>query len=139
MPVAEITGKGNGVAFLVSAGIVYEIIAACCSSPQTTEINAQVRADTMMKWVNIGLLQSAGFVGIAMYVDKDHRVAIAAGGILAAGVMYTSYAHAKQAGLANPGPATEQWAGYGNQMAASQNFENAATGGAVAALVSSAV
>jgi hypothetical protein len=137
MPIAEISGTGNGVAFLVSAGIVYEIIAANCSSPQTAELNAQQRADTLMKWVNIGLAQSAGFVAIAMYVDKTHRGAIAAGGLLAAGVMYMSYAHAKQAGLAKPGPPTEQWNGQGFNQ--NQNFENAATGGAVAALVSSAV
>lgn len=143
MPIAEISGTGNGVAFLVSAGIVYEIIAANCSSPQTTELNAKQRADTLMKWVNIGMVQSAGFVGIAMVVDKQHRGAIAAGGILAGAVMYYSYAHAKQAGLASSEPGTEQWSfgdqPSGNQMGSNQNFENAATGGAVAALVSSAV
>ena len=49
--------NSDGIAFLVSAGIVYEIIAAACSSPQTTEINAGTRADTLMKWVHIGLAQ----------------------------------------------------------------------------------
>lgn len=131
MPIAEISGTGNGVAFLVSAGIVYEIIAACCSSPQTTELNAKERADTLMKWVNIGIAQSAAFVGIAMVVDKGHRTAIAAGGILAAGVMYVSYAHAKQAGLASNKPGTETYPNSG--------LSQAAEGGATAALVSSAI
>ena len=101
------TGGGGGVAFLVSAGIVYEIIAAACSSPQTTEINAATRADTLMKWVNIGLIQAAGFVAVAALIDKNRRVPIIAGGTLAAVVMYASYAHAKQAGLASCAPGTE--------------------------------
>ena len=53
---------GGGVAFLVSAGIVYEIIAAACSSPQTTEINAKSRSDTLMKWVNLGCVCVCQFV-----------------------------------------------------------------------------
>ena len=48
------TSVGHGVAFLVAAGIAAEIIAKACSSPQTTEINANQRADTLMKWVWIG-------------------------------------------------------------------------------------
>lgn len=98
MPVAPIDG-GKGVPFLVSAGIVYEIIAAACSSPQTTEINADKRADTLMKWVNIGLVQAAGFVVLAMVIDRRNAGAIFAGGALAAGIMYLSYVHAKAAGL----------------------------------------
>jgi hypothetical protein len=106
MPVAPISG-GNGVPFLVSSGIVYEIIAAACSSPQTTEINADTRADTLMKWVHVGLVQSAILVTIAAYIDRPHAPAIIAGGALAAGLMYGSYAHAKNAGLASSAPGTE--------------------------------
>ncbi len=80
--------NSDGIAFLVSAGIVYEIIAAACSSPQTTEINASTRADTLMKWVHIGLLQAAGFVVVAAWWDKRHRTAIIAGGGIAAALMY---------------------------------------------------
>jgi hypothetical protein len=106
MPVAPISG-GNGVPFLVSSGIVYEIIAAACSSPQTTEINADTRADTLMKWVHVGLVQSAIFVAVAAYIDRPHAPAIISGGALAAGLMYGSYAHAKNAGLASSAPGTE--------------------------------
>jgi hypothetical protein len=98
----------NGTAFLVSAGIVYEIIAAACSSPQTTEINANARAATLMKWVNIGLVQAVAFVVIAAVMDERHRGEILAGGTLGAVLMYGSYVHAKAAGLAAPGPVTEQ-------------------------------
>lgn len=103
------TTGSDGIAFLVSAGIVYEIIAAACSSPQTTELNASSRADTLMKWVWIGLVQAAGFVAVAAYIDKAHRVPIIWGGIVAAGVMYASYAHAKQAGLGSDLPGTESY------------------------------
>lgn len=107
MPVAPVVSAGNGVPFLVSAGIVYEIIAAACSSPQTTEINADTRADTLMKWVHIGLAQSAVFITIAAVVDRRHAPAIIWGGGLAAGIMYASYAHAKAAGLGDGKPGTE--------------------------------
>lgn len=107
MPVAPLDQKANGVPFLVSAGIVYEIIAAACSSPQTTEINADTRAPTLMKWVHIGLVQAVAFVGIAAAVDHAHAPAIVSGGALAAGLMYWSYAHAKSAGLSSSAPGTE--------------------------------
>ena len=101
--------KDAGVAFLVSAGIVYEIIAAACSSPQTTEINAASRADTLMKWVHLGIAQAALFVAIAALIDTQHRKPIIVGGGLAAGLMYWQYVHAKQAGLASTEPVTETW------------------------------
>lgn len=100
-------GEGSGVAFIVSAGVVYEIIAACCSSPQTTEINAATRADTLMKWVNLGVVQAAGFLLIAAFIDRPHRWAILGGGAIAMVILYVQYGYAKQSGLANPGPSTE--------------------------------
>lgn len=100
--------KGDGgVAFLVSAGIVYEIIAAACSSPQTCEINAASRADTLMKWVHLGMVQAAVFVIAAAMLDSRHAVHIIGGGGLAMGLMYGQYVHAKKAGLASSEPGTE--------------------------------
>jgi hypothetical protein len=109
MPVAPLAEKSSGVPFLVAAGIVYEIIAAACSSPQTAEINAEKRAETLMKWVYIGLAESLLFIVIAAWVDPGHAYPIVAGGALAAGIMYFSYVHAKSAGLANCGEPTEDW------------------------------
>lgn len=110
MALEKMTGSSsNGVAFLVSAGIVYEIIAAACSSPQTTEINASARADTLMKWVYLGLLQSALFVVAAAMFDKTHRTAIVIGGGAAGVLMWAQYAHAKQAGLKSNAPGTESY------------------------------
>jgi hypothetical protein len=120
MPIARVAGgAGSGTAFLVSAGIVYEIIAAACSSPQTTEINASTRAGTLMKWVHIGMVQAAGFVAAAAWLDPPHRTEIIAGGATAMVLMYGQYVHAKQAGLASSAPGTEgqpgsSSAGWGN-------------------------
>lgn len=100
---------GAGIAFLVAAGIVYEIIAAACSSPQTMQINAAARADTLMKWVNIGVAQAALFVFIAAYIDKEHRAAILSGGTTAGVLMYGQYVHAMRCGLRDGGPTTEQY------------------------------
>lgn len=105
----ELGAKSTGIAFLVSAGIVYEIIAAACSSPQTTEINAGKRADTLMKWVYIGIGQAAIFILAAAYFDSTHRMAILIGGILAAILMYFQYEHARQSGLKSDAPPTEQY------------------------------
>lgn len=109
MPVAEVNSTGNGVAFLVAAGIVYEIIAAACSSPQTAEINAGTRAPTLMKWVHIGSVQAALFVVIAAWVDKKHATSILVGGSMAWVIMYGCYWHAKQTGLQSSAPGTENW------------------------------
>lgn len=101
--------RGNGIAILVAAGIVYEIIAANCSSPQTTELNADKRAPTLMKWVHLGAGQAALFIGLAIAFDRSHAAQYLLGGGLAAGMMYGLYGHAKAAGLASDEPGTEQW------------------------------
>jgi hypothetical protein len=98
---------GDGIAFLVAAGIAAEIIAKACSSPQTAEINAHSRAGTLMKWVNIGVVEAAFFIAIAAYVDKKHRTAILAGGILALVITYGEYIYAKRCGLMSNEPGTE--------------------------------
>jgi hypothetical protein len=109
---ADVThvGAGDAAGFLLAAGIVYEIIAAACSSPQTTEINAGKRSKTLMKWVWLGVAQSTVFVAGAAYlatVEGKNPKPIVAGGALAAGLMVASYVHANAAGLASGAPGTE--------------------------------
>lgn len=96
----------DALAFMVSAGLVYEIVAAVCSSPQTAEINADKRAATLMKWVNLGLIQAAVFVGIAAFIAKKRWPSIL-GGALAGGLLAVQYAHAKRSGLASGQAGTE--------------------------------
>jgi hypothetical protein len=110
MPLEQLGGgPKNGVAFLVGALTVYEILAANCSSPQTAEINANVRATTTMKWVYIGMAQAAFFVAAASVYDRAHAGPIIAGGVAGAGAMYLAYWHAQQSGMASDEPGTEDW------------------------------
>jgi hypothetical protein len=107
--VEGVGAASNGVAFLVSAGIVAEIVAKACSSPQTTELNADKRAPTLMKWVHIGLVEAALFVVVAAAIDRRHRGAIVAGGVTEAVITYLEYQHGKSAGLASDQPGTESY------------------------------
>jgi hypothetical protein len=104
----SLVGSSRAITFMVAAGLVFEIIAAACSSPQTMEINAAMRADTLMKWVLIGMAEAAVFVIIATMMDEDKWPSLLGGG-LAGAMMWTSYAHAKASGLKNGGPATETY------------------------------
>ena len=115
MALEKLSRDGSwGIAFLVSAGIVAEIVAKACSSPQTTELNADKRAPTLMKWVNIGMAEAAIFVLAAAYFDRTHRVPILLGGIAEGIITYAEYLHGKQAGLASNQPSTETYQGWGN-------------------------
>ena len=102
-------GQGVGVNFLAGALIIADMVAKACSSPQTTEINAGARAPTLMKWVMLGLAEGVGFVALAAYMDKEYRVPILFGGALEVVITASQYIHAKNAGLANPGPPTESY------------------------------
>ncbi|MDA8319058.1 MAG: hypothetical protein M0030_04480 [Actinomycetota bacterium] len=103
-------GSSNGVAFLVSASFVLAAIAAMCSSPQTTEINAPKRAKTLMKWVWLGEAFGLGIVVLAAVIDPHHKKAIMAGGLVTGGVAAVAYVHARNAGLRNGGEPTEDTA-----------------------------
>lgn len=107
---ADLTNLGADDArtFMIAAGLVFEIIAAFCSSPQTAEINANKRSATLMKWVVLGLGLSAVFVGIAAYPMKGGKPAIM-GGMMAGGVMGIAYAWANYTGLHDGQSGTESY------------------------------
>lgn len=91
----------------IYAALVYDIIAAINSSPQTTEINAEKRADTLMKWVHLGLAQAGLFVVLGAWMSKGKKWPPLLGGGLAMGLLYVQYVHAKEAGLASCEEGTE--------------------------------
>lgn len=107
---ASASTQRDGEAFLTGAIVMATFTAALCSSPQTAEINADKRADTLMKWVNIGIVTGGSVCIIAAVMDPAHAKPILGGGIVAGVAMYAFYAHAKASGLANPGEPTEQHA-----------------------------
>lgn len=109
MSVEGMGSNSGGVAFLVSAGVVYEIIAAACSSPQTAELNAEARSGTLMKWVHLGVVQGAFFVGVAAIYDKKRAKPILAGGALATILLYGQYMHAVKSGLNSGQMPTENY------------------------------
>src|SRR5581483_10386853 len=109
MAVEGLGGSGKGVAFLVSAGVMYEIIAAACSSPQTTELNAPARADTLMKWVHLCVAQGLLFVGLAALYDRKQATPIVVGGLLAAALLYVQHVLVRNSGLDNGGPPAERY------------------------------
>lgn len=94
-------GKGNGIAFVVGAGLVFEIIAFACSSPQTAEINIRKREGTLMKWVHLGQALSLVSIIAAATIDPEHRTALLSGGVFAMASAEMFYVHARQAGLRN--------------------------------------
>jgi len=101
--------EGFGVPFLVSAAVVYDVIAGTNSSPQTTELNAAARAPTLMKWVNIGTAQAVAFVAVAAAYDPTNRIALLTGGLVAVIALYAQYVYAKRCGLQQPGVPTESY------------------------------
>jgi Na+-translocating ferredoxin:NAD+ oxidoreductase RnfD subunit len=106
MAVTDVSGS-MGVALLVGATVMADMVAKACSSPQTAEINADKRAATLMKWVNVGLIEGSAFVILAAVVDRKHALAFLAGGGLEGAVTYFQYRYAMNAGLASPEPGTE--------------------------------
>lgn len=101
------TSASQGVAFLIGAASVAEFVAKDVSSPQTVHLNAKKRAETLMFWVNVGMVESALFLAIATFIDKKHAKAFLAGGVLEIAITYGEYVWARNIGLASDEPATE--------------------------------
>ncbi len=101
--------KGATIAVLVGvwATFALDVYSSLNSSPQTTEINAAARADTLMKWVMIGDVVAVGG-GIAGSVVAKSPWPVVAAGMVALG-MHLLYAPAKTTGLRNGGPTTETY------------------------------
>jgi hypothetical protein len=110
--VDAVGNSGAALKIGVYGALTYDVIAAACSSPQTTEINAGARAETLMKWVYIGIGQAALFTAIgtaAEVADGNSPWPPLIGFGLAASLMWVSYAHAKQSGLESDEPGTESY------------------------------
>lgn len=100
----------DGPALAVYAAVVYDVISATNSSPQTTEINAKARASTLMKWVHIGLVQAGFFMFMAFLAEparKKWRPIV--GGGIAMILLWCQYVYAKACGVKSQEPPTENY------------------------------
>lgn len=105
-------GYNPVVVFFVAAALAYDIIAAACSSPQTTEINADKRAGTLMKWVYIGLAQVLLFGLLGAFIERKRGNPwwpALAGSFLGAVLMLGQYVYALNQGLTDGLPGTEDY------------------------------
>ena len=93
---------------MVAAGLMFESIAASCSSPQTTELNAGRRAKTLMKWVAIGIAQGAVLIIVAAIYEPRRAAPMLLGGTLAGTLLGAQYVHARSAGLSSTLEGTEE-------------------------------
>lgn len=107
-----------GIAFLVAAGSMAEFIAKACSSPQTTELNADARAPTLMKWVNLGVAEGVFMTGVAFYLSPEVGGAFIMGAGLELAITYAEYLYARRSGLASSAPGTEAYGGGGGSQPA---------------------
>lgn len=92
-----------GIAFLAAADAAYNAYGATNSSPQTTELFAGEREQTLMKWVRLGGAQALGLTLIATWISRSLWPLI--GGALVTAIMHTMYRHAAAAGRYAPSPA----------------------------------
>lgn len=91
----------------VYATFALDVFSTFTSSPQTTELNAAARADTLMKWVTIGTLVAIGGGAIGSFTSRSVWPLVAT--TVVAGAMWWTYDHAKRAGLENGGAPTERY------------------------------
>lgn len=91
----------------VSAELVYQLVGANMSSPQTAELNAAARAPTITKWVNLTNLEVAGWLALLCWLDHSWWPLF--GGAIAAVGMWLKYRHAIACGLRDGGKPTESY------------------------------
>jgi len=96
---------GRMLTVAVSAEMVYQLVGANLSSPQTNELNAASRAPTIQKWVTLTNAEAAGWVVFLCVLDGSLWPAL--GGGIALGGMVLKYRHAIRSGLASAAPGTE--------------------------------
>src|SRR5215472_4291403 len=90
----------------VAAEMVYQLVGSNMSSPQTAELNAEARAPTIQKWVNLTNAEAVAWIVFLSVLDGSMWPAL--GGGLALAGMVLKYRHAITSGLAGGGQPTER-------------------------------
>lgn len=101
--------EADAALFGISYLGVADLFSKATSSPQTTEINAHSRAPTLMKWVNLGALESVFLIGILVAAaPAGHKRWPIMGGSASLAITYAEYVYAKNCGLQSTAPGTEE-------------------------------
>lgn len=95
------------VTVAVSAELVWQLVSANLSSPQTAELNADARAPTIAKWVNLSTAEALGWLVFLCLLDRSAWPAL--GGLLAGASMWLKYRYAINSGLKSDAPPTENY------------------------------
>lgn len=101
----EFNGTTAAILLGVWATFALDVYGSTNSSPQTTEINAARRADTLMKWVYLGGGIAVAGGAIASGMSKSPWPLV---GTLGISILFTGlYMHARNSGLNSMAPGTE--------------------------------
>ena len=95
-------GATAALAFGVYADLAFNLFSAMNSSPQTTELFADDRADTLWKYVKIADVAALAFGIFGSMLDKSWWPLI--GALVVIVVMHLMYMHALKAGRGKAAP-----------------------------------
>lgn len=91
----------------IAAELVFQLTGANMSSPQTAELNAEARAPTLAKWVNLTMLETIAWLVFLALLDRSWAWLV--GGAIALGSMWAKYRYAINSGLSDGQAGTEQY------------------------------
>lgn len=97
----------RGITVASSAEIIYQLTGSNMSSPQTAELNADARAPTISKWVNITSIEVCLWTAFLSWLYGNLWPVVGAG--LAWSGMWGKYRYAIVSGLKSDAPPTENY------------------------------
>lgn len=97
-----LAGLGVAGLFGIYADLAFNLYSATNSSPQTTELAANERAATLMKYVKIGDVGALGFGLMGSFMAGSLMPLF--GAALVAGIMHLLYRHALKSGQGKARP-----------------------------------
>ena len=99
---APVKGAIAGIAFLAACDVAYNSYSANCSAPQTTELFANEREDSLMHWVWIADGTALGLGALGSLIAQTWWPFM--GAALIVGLMHFNYWHAVNRGMNKPRP-----------------------------------
>lgn len=103
-------GSTAAILFGVWATFALDVYSTLNSSPQTTELFAQDRQDSLMHWVMFG--DAVALAGGATWAFLSHEPWPLVAVVIVVVGMHMSYSHAVKRGMNKPAPAGSDRGGY---------------------------